>query len=199
MTRIGLDVDGVLADFNSYCVALINRLFGTQHLPSATVEWDYDHLIPRAPCNTTVQRFPTDDPVGLFRSYLNQRGVCAALTPFPHARQLVSDLGQLGDVWLVTSPLHTNPTWAHERLQWAQDHLGIDRHRVMLCSDKSAFDGAVLVDDRAQNLQEWEDGGADRRGVLWKRPYSGPWAGWWVESPKACVTTVERALIEGGW
>lgn len=193
--RIGVDVDGVLADMTSWVLDEVNHLRWLRacinhepkpapHTVADVVEWDYDNLLEHPEDRDTL------------RYILQGRGVCVSFEPYPHARELLERLGAFGEVWLVTSPMPGSDSWAGERIRWAQERLGVDRHRVAVMADKSAFDGRVLIDDRAQNLLEWEDGGVGRRGILWKQPYSGPWAGWWTQSVSGAEDAVIAALRE---
>jgi hypothetical protein len=117
---------------------------------------------------------------------------------YAHAAPLLRALGNTGgEVWVVTSPMHGNERWCYDRLRWLHAVLGVDRHRVAIMSDKSAFDGAVLIDDLARNLHQFEDGGNGRRGILWRQPYSEdgcPWNGWWVNTVEGAEQAVRAAL-----
>lgn len=190
--RILCDADGVVANFTSAAVRAINRLYGTNH-PKGTepTEWYFGDLI------------PPGSQEGLLWDALSAPGIAAGLEPFPHAAELVAELSRLGDVWFVTSPFQTSPTWCYERVRWLQEHLGIDRHRVVFASDKSAVDGVVLIDDRAANLMQWSRGSAqhplddDERpngAILWRQPYSGEWCGPAAQTVVDAVTLVEERL-----
>lgn len=198
--RLLVDCDGVLACFNEWCVELINHMFGTDHLASDITTWDFRNL------NLTVEQNTA------FRTCLRGR-VAPLLEVYPHAARLLNELERLGDVIIVTSMMPGNPTWAHDRVEWLQRNLGVDRHRVVFAADKSAVDGVVLIDDYAKNLHQWEDGevrnpmvasyGSTRRAILWRQPYSEdggvtPWAGLGVAAGdvETCMIRV-REVIEG--
>lgn len=167
--RIGVDADEVLFDFSGHCLRIINRILGTNYQRSDVTEWDFGNLL-------------GDDVAARkeFRYRLDNERTPSLLAVLPEAGPLLDALERLGDVWVVTSPLHSCQTWVHDRMA-ALKALGVDRHRMHFASDKSSFDGIVLIDDYAANLMQWEDGaqgGAERRGILWERPWSGAWAGW---------------------
>lgn len=190
--RLLCDVDGVVSNFIGAAVRAINLLYGTNHQTGKEpTEWDFGDLIPPG-----SQR-------GLLWDALSAPGIAAGLEVLPHAVELVSELSQLGDLWFVTSPFQTSPTWCYERARWLQEHLGIDRHRVVFASDKSAVDGVVLIDDRAANLVQWSRGSAqhplddDERphgAILWRQPYSGKWCGPAAQTVVDAVTLVEARL-----
>lgn len=181
--RILLDADGVLADFNGWCTNLINDLRGTNFVPEDCTTWDFSNLL------GTDRRWKTKEA---FWSLVSSKGVVSELKPFPYAWFLVEQLGRLGDVWVVTSMMPSSPTWAHERVEWLGKHLGIDRHRVVFASDKSAVEGLVLIDDKVANLTEWQAGGKPltRFPMLWERTYSG--YGWY--GPTVDMRTHESNL-----
>lgn len=186
-TRIGVDCDGVLADFSGLALHHINTMLGTAYTHEDVRRFDFSDLVP----HESPQR-------ETFRNNLDWSRA-DMLKAYPHAKALLTELGKLGPVWVVTSPMHNNQRWVYDRLAWLQDELGVDRHRVAFMSDKSAFDGAVLIDDYAGNLHQFEDGGNGRRGILWRQPYSEdggrvPWDGWWTQSVEGAVAAVREAL-----
>ena len=188
VTRLGCDCDGVLGDFNSLGLHHLNTLLGTAYTAEDLTRFDFSDLIP----HESVQRAE-------FRRRLDASDALLDIPAYPHASALLDGLGRLGEVWVVTSPMHNNQTWCAQRLRWLQERLGVDRHRVAFMSDKSAFDGAVLIDDYAGNLHQFEDGGNDRRGILWRQPYSEdggrvPWNGWWTTSVDGALAAVDAEL-----
>ncbi len=189
--RIGVDCDGVLGRFNGLALDIIKDLWdgnglvrSKPFLDSDVTTADYRNLL------------PTQGMRDEFRARLDV-SFALDIHPYPHAKELLARLAGLGEVWVVTSPMVHNPTWVYDRLFWLKHVLGVDRHRVAFMSDKSAFDGAVLIDDLAKNLHEFEDGGPDRRGILWRQPYSEDghaWHGWSVTTVDEAVSATELEL-----
>lgn len=185
--RIGVDADEVLFDFSGHCLRIINRILGTSYGRADVTEWDFGNL------------FKGD--VGArkeFRARLDHERTASMLAVLPEAGPLLDALERLGDVWVVTSQLHTNQTWVYDRTM-ALHALGVDRHRIHYASDKSSFDGIVLIDDKTANLAEWEDAAvypAERRGILWERPWSTPWAGWRATGEHRVEQVVEMVSYE---
>jgi 5'(3')-deoxyribonucleotidase len=176
------DSDGVLSDFNGYCIGLINREFGYSYITANNTEWEFTNLLKPA-------------EHAEFRRLLTQPGICSALQPFPYARDLVQGLQALGNLYVVTSPLSGSRTWMAERYDWLEQ-LGVSPRRVVFAKDKSPVDGVVLIDDYAENLREWVAGGFGRSPILWRRVYSGQWGGLRVvgESVPACLELVQECL-----
>lgn len=167
--RIGVDADEVLFDFSGHCLRILNRIRGTNYTRADVTAWDFSNLL-AGDAGAAKE----------FRARLDHERTASMLAVTPEAGPLLDMLERYGDVWVVTSPMHTNQTWVYDRMM-ALHALGVDRHRIHFASDKSSFDGIILVDDYAPNLMQWEDGAvypAERRGILWERPWSGEWVGW---------------------
>jgi 5'(3')-deoxyribonucleotidase len=185
--RIGVDADEVLFDFSGHCLRIINRILGTRYGRADATEWDFGNLF-KGDAGARKE----------FRARLDYERTASMLAVLPEAGPLLDALEKLGDVWVVTSPMHTNQTWVYDRMM-ALHALGVDRHRIHSASDKSSFDGIVLIDDYAKNLHQWEDGAvypAERRGILWERPWSGQWAGWRANGANRVSDVVEMVQYE---
>jgi 5'-nucleotidase len=72
------------------------------------------------------------------------------LPPFPNALEAVKKMEQAGfQIWFCTSPLLGHPTCCQEKLEWVQEHFGLEYvKRVILCQDKTTVRGDILVDDK---------------------------------------------------
>lgn len=185
--RIGVDADEVLFDFSGHCLRIINRIRGTTFVKADIKDFYFKSVL-------------GDDVAAEkeFRHRLDHERTASLLTVLPEACELLDALEKLGDVWVVTSPMHTNQTWVYDRMM-ALHALGVDRHRTCFASDKSCFDGIVLIDDYAANLMQWEDGAvypAERRGILWEHPWSEPWAGWRATGENRVGQVVEMVQFE---
>lgn len=185
--RLGVDADGLLFDFHGHALRIINRIRGTKFTEADNTEWDFDNIL-------------GDDPAVRkeFRYRLEVERTASLLTVLPEAGELLDAMERLGDVWVVTSPYYECQTWCFDRMM-ALRALGVSKRRVQFASEKTAFDGIILLDDKASNLADWEDGAqgvAERRGILWERPWSGPWAGWRATGENRVGQVVEMVEFE---
>ena len=138
MSKIYLDMDGVVADFRSYAVGKI----GTQPAVGDLYpdqDWrrlrDNPHLFLELPLMARATEL-----VNIARRYRDQLGwELLFLTAIPHNNDL---------------------PWAfHDKIEWARLHFtDIAVHFGPYSSDKHLHcsAGDILVDDRLSNCQEWE-------------------------------------------
>lgn len=156
-----LDVDGVLADFVAGFLALLESELGIK----ATRE--------------QVAHFDIGASLGLSREHSSQVkralgsrvGFARELDIYPGAVEGVRLLEPIADVYIVTSPWNSNPTWMHDREHWLEKHFGIPHSRVIHTSAKYRVSGDVLVDDKTDTLGKWRDvqGGLP---VQWETPHN---------------------------
>lgn len=157
--RVGIDVDGVLADLLTPLMTMVSELLqkdvGVGHVET----WDLDELFAKHNASHLVPE--------LWRR-AGSPGFCRTLQPYPDAVEGVASLREAGaDLFIVTSPLHDAATWTHDREGWLKDHFGIDRKHVVHCHSKHVFSGLMLVDDKPDNIRAWAaEHGADG-AVLW--------------------------------
>jgi 5'(3')-deoxyribonucleotidase len=160
-----LDVDGPLADFAGAYLREFADITGRVHSVQDVTEYHmHDNAFFGAACAA----------MGLQRGELTRRivdrvispGWCAALEPHPGAQAAVSRLQELGDVYVVTSPWDSSPTWQHERLHWCEKHFEISRGNVIHAGKKHLIRGDVFVDDKASHVEEWHREWPDGLGVL---------------------------------
>lgn len=157
--RVGVDVDGVLADMMTPLFEVMNRLFGTAYTVEHMEDWTVDPLIPEGRADE-------------FWRELGKPGLHARLLPYPGAVEGMRALGDAADVYIVTSYLHGAETWVHERDAWLAEHFGIPRAKIVHTRAKYTFYGRVLVDDKPENVIEWQTEHPSGAGVLWSQPYN---------------------------
>jgi 5'(3')-deoxyribonucleotidase len=156
--RLGLDVDGVLADFITPALAIMRDMGVGDYTPEDMTDFEMSTLIPEGRRNEFWKR-------------CGEPGWCRNLKPYDGAQDGVKALAKVADIYIVTSPLHSGPQWTHEREAWLWEHFGIPRSRVIHTAAKYTFAGDMLVDDKPEHVEKWSD---EHRGVpvLWARPYN---------------------------
>ena len=158
--QIALDVDGVLADFSTGALRVVEEVTGKRFVPADITAWDF----------TKVLGLSASEASAVKKAIGGKRGFAAALAPYSHARQGVRRLRELGEVFCVTSPWDSNTWWCSERESWLALHFGIDR--VHHASDKSTYEADVFVDDKSSHVRDWLSAWPGRTAVFWRTPHN---------------------------
>ena len=139
---IGLDVDGVIADFVGKVLYYQNSIFKTNFKHSDITSYHIESIIGATNLETILKVMETNQD-------------CKYFDLIPGALELVSFLKQLGKVVFVTAPCTRYRAWADDRLFWLNKHFSAKRHDVISISDKTLFIGNILIDDSSANINSW--------------------------------------------
>ena len=156
--RVLLDVDGVLADFVTPALRVVEQITGAPPHPDCHTDWDL------------FKDYPKEVETKFYDEF-KKEGWCAALPVYPGAQDGVEALRRVADVYFVTSPMH-GPHWAFERTEWLVKHFGARYDHVVHTNAKYLCKGDILVDDKWQHLNNWFGQHADGVGILWEQPYN---------------------------
>ena len=159
--RILFDGDGVLVDFLSGALAIVQDLTGESVLEHQVCDYDLGLLLP-------------EDLRAEFWRRCAAPGFCAGLEPYPHAHTVVQLLRRNHIVGCVTAPMRDSPTWKAERSTWLQRRLGIAEERIWLVPSlaKVEIDGDIFVDDNPALVEHWQLAHPESTALLWERPYN---------------------------
>lgn len=165
--RVGIDVDGVLADLLSPLMKIVSDLLGKTLTVDHVETWDLEEL------------FEKHDALHLVPELwarAREPSFCRKLDPLPGSIEGVRMIQEAGaEVFVVTSPLHDATTWTYDREVWLKEHFAIDRKHVVHTHDKSTFHGHILVDDKPSNVLAWADAQPAREprtGFLWDQSWN---------------------------
>lgn len=163
MTRtILLDVDGVLADFVGAYLSLLERELGIV----ATREQVTDFDIGASLGLTSAQSSQMKRAIG------SCEGLARCLAVYPGAVFGLRELEKLGEVYIVTSPWNSNPTWTHDREHWLRANFGIPHSRVIHTSAKYLVRGDVFIDDKTTAVAKWRNEHPGKLPVVWSTPHN---------------------------
>lgn len=191
---LALDCDGILSDFTSGALKIVEEITGRRYSPSDVHEFDF----------TKALGLSADESRAVKAVISERRGFAASLVPYPDARQGVRRLRELGDVFCVTSPWDSNSWWRDERSAWLAMHFGIDR--VHHAEDKSGYEADVFVDDRSKHVRAWSSMWPGRTAVFWRTPHNtsevvpagahsiSSWDGLYQTAREAALGPVQRSL-----
>lgn len=162
MTRVILDVDGVVADFVGHTLLLLGDLAPPGGRDAFT-EWDMVSVMSpeaRARCAHGWR----------------QAGWCATMPPMPDAQNAVDRLTLRASVVYATAPMSNAPHWMHERALWLDRMFAAEPRNVVFTHDKSHVWGDVFVDDKPENVDEWASVHTGGTALLWDAPYNRTWS-----------------------
>jgi 5'(3')-deoxyribonucleotidase len=157
MMTILLDVDGVLADFVAAYLGLLKDTLGIDATPDQVTAWDIGEALGL----TREQSSQVKRAIG------TSPQLARSLPIYPGAIEGVERLKQLGEIYIVTSPWNSNPTWTHDREEWLYRNFGIPYNRVIHTSAKYLVRGDVFIDDKASAVAKWRDAHPSGLPVLW--------------------------------
>lgn len=158
--RVGVDVDGVLADLLAPLFTHMNAMLGTAYAPDHMKDWDITDLVPE------------DRRDEFWTTFGREVRVHDALRPLPGAVEGMKLLAGVADVYVVTAYLRSAPTWVHDRDRWLSEHFGISDKKIVHTHAKYTFLGRALVDDKPSTVVRWQEEHPEGLGILWAQPYN---------------------------
>lgn len=159
--RLGIDLDGVVADFNSGWISRYNRDFGTTLDVGQVVEWN-------APTHLTHFR-GMDEFWDWARTCGEGRSLFHPLDTYPDALETLHCLQQRGHLIVI---LTTKPDFAvHDTYAWLSRHE-IPTTEVHILDDKTKVECDVYLDDADHNLTDLRRERPDSSVCRFIRPWN---------------------------
>jgi 5'(3')-deoxyribonucleotidase len=156
--RILLDVDDVLGDFTTPFLQILSHHTKRAWTIDDFSSWDLFTAIPAEFRETVLGE-------------LEKPGWCRSIKPTEGSVEAVRELQSFCDVYVVTSPYHTE-TWVYERTLWLREHFQIDFPHTVFTAAKYVVVGDVLVDDKPLNIEKWLEHHPHGTGMLWDYPHT---------------------------
>ena len=160
--EIALDCDGILADFVTESLSILEMLSGEKIPSEHIVTWDVFDSVPRA-----LRQYKT-----AVYDALRDKGGAAGFPAYPGAFDMVRELRRFGAVFVVTSPFDPSDYWMPERTKWLERHFGFHHNDVIHCAKKSRTRADVFVDDKPSNVREFAAANPAALSLLWDAPYN---------------------------
>ncbi len=158
--RIGLDVDGVLADQVSGVLPRVNMKFGTSLSYEDITEWALPIIGPRG----------TSDIKTEIESALEDENYVLGLKAYPGVSQASQELGRLGQVVVATARSPNSDAWTQAWL----DSIGISYQEFVNAKStiKNHVGLDVLIEDYGPAVERFVASGEDRLGILIRQPWN---------------------------
>jgi 5'(3')-deoxyribonucleotidase len=155
--RMLVDVDEVLADFQTPMFEALYELYGRRASPDDCEVWD---------CFTLMT---PNEKKGVF-AIIEKPGWCASLKPKEGAIEGIQRLREFVDIYAVTSHFPTSRTWVHERDAWLIEHFGFERPFIVHTSSKFIISGDAFLDDNPGHVKAWQAANPNGLAMLWHIP-----------------------------
>ena len=163
--RLGIDLDGVVADFSKGWVDFYNRDFGADLEPDLVVAWDG---------LTTMTHFEDMGAFWRWSSDLDGRSLFWHLETFPGAVEALRELDAEGHhIVILTTKPHFAIADTHE---WIAAHE-IPTNEIHILEDKWRIDCDVYLDDGPRILPDLVAHRPDRLVCRYVRPWNTPVTG----------------------
>lgn len=157
--RVLVDCDGVLADFTSAALDLIEERTGDRHTHDEVRKWNVFKAVDKLHLEHVLE------------DAVEREGFCLRLKPLPGAKTLMKTLEERYEVFIVTSPFLAR-NWVYERTRWLEGHFGIPAERVVHAKSKHVVYGDALIDDSGKNLRAWHSAWPEKLPILMDMPYN---------------------------
>jgi 5'(3')-deoxyribonucleotidase len=162
--RVGIDVDGVLRDFDTKAMEIIKRLYPDKILSETTHGWDFPNV--DVPVSELAKIWQETHCEEIYRE--------AGLMPgVKEEFKLLKEWGRTqrpGFQWLcVTAQMPYN---ACHTLYWLGKHY-FNFLETYVSNYKHKVDIDFLIDDSPKNYEKWVAAGRDEKEyILFDRPYN---------------------------
>ncbi|MEO1056201.1 MAG: hypothetical protein AAFY28_04725 [Actinomycetota bacterium] len=158
--RLGIDLDGVVADFNAGWISRYNAQFGTELHSDHVTEWN-------APLALT--HF---EKMGAFWAWARTSGdgasIFRVLAPYDGAIDALGGLARSHQVVIIT----TKPRFAiHDTYAWLAEHR-VPTSEVHIVDDKTVVDCDVYLDDADHNIDALATAHPDAVVCRYVRPWN---------------------------
>jgi 5'(3')-deoxyribonucleotidase len=157
-----LDCDGVLADFVGGLLPMLSAIAQRDVLREHVTHFDIGASL----------GFTAQQASSFKRMISGSRGWCEALPVLAGAVDGVRELREIADVYIVTSPWNSCPTWTHEREVWLRRHFDIPHANVLHVSAKHLVRGDVFVDDKTSTVIAWHKAHPEATALRWSTPHN---------------------------
>lgn len=177
--RLGIDLDGVVADFNKGWIDRYNSEFDAYLAPEDVVTWD---------AAIQLTHFPDMDAFWKWAEGGERSSIFRHLETYPDAVPALDRLARRHDVVILT----TKPDWAvHDTFAWVAEHR-IPTREIHVTEEKWKVPCDVYLDDAPHQLRALHEHRPEAVVCRFVRPWNHPRPGVWdVADWRAFVALVD--------
>ena len=160
--RLGIDLDGVVADFVAGWISRYNQDFEADLTPSSVQTWDGLH---------TLTHFKDADEFWKWASDHGGGSVFRHLEMYEGATDALAELSRQGhEIVIIT----LKPDWAvHDTFAWIADHR-LPTREVHVTAEKWQVSCDIYLDDSPEQLTRYLEERPDRLVCRFVRPWNVP-------------------------
>ena len=142
MQRIAIDMDEVLADYESKAIATYQQEYGEYLVRSELEGYHIEDYVPPAH-RQAVLGFP------------HRKGFFRDLPVMPDSQEVMKELNEKYELFVVSAAMEF-PNCLEDKYYWMQEHFNfIPWTHIVLCGYKSIIQADYLVDDHARHLESF--------------------------------------------
>lgn len=141
-TTILVDQDNTLTDFNEVTVRYLSKMYGFRGVLHLNQCKEYNILKVMYP-HLTEQKISE-----IFEQLFSAAGFWSTMKPIPGCIEVMEELCNKYEVFIVTSPWKTSKNCIPEKNQWVQKNLPFfDMSKMIFCSYKYLLRADYMIDD----------------------------------------------------
>lgn len=153
MQRIAIDMDEVMADFNTKHLRLFNREFNEN--------LTFDDLM------GTRLRDLRPDRMDALRRYLADPGFFRDLGVMKDSQEVIRELSEHYEIFITTAAMEV-PASFTAKYEWLKEHFGfLNEMNFVFCGDKSIIRADYLIDDNVKHFKNFAG-----QGILFSSPHN---------------------------
>lgn len=153
MKRIAIDMDEVIADFNSKMVPRFNQRFAKSITHDDLDGHTIEQLFPELKSDITIM--------------IGESGFFADLSVIVDSQSVIKQLSERYDIFITTAAMEFPGSFTAKFL-WLEKHFPfIDPMNIVFCGNKSILHADYLIDDNARHFK-----GFCGEGLLFSAPHN---------------------------
>lgn len=176
-----LDCDGLIFDYDHAFLRTYKKVTGVTLPKSVITKYNLISCV-------TIKK----SSLKKLKAQLNKSGWAAKIKPYPEALKAVKKLMKISNVYFVTANTKSNKTWTYEREKALQKHFG-KKIQLVHTHHKYLVHGDFFVDDKLENVEEWQKWNKDGIGVVWHKAYNTEYKGYRADNWDDIIDMVKNA------